>query len=60
MLEVKDLRIHFHSAPEGHDAVKGISFSVGDGEIIGMVGESGSGEDRNCHGSQRPSSSRRC
>lgn len=39
MLEVKDLRIHFHSAPEGHDAVKGISFSVGDGEIIGMVGE---------------------
>ncbi len=44
MLEVKDLRVHFCSAPEGHDAVKDISFSVGDGEIIGMVGESGSGK----------------
>ena len=28
MLEVKDLRVHFRSAPEGKDAVKGISFSV--------------------------------
>ena len=44
MLEVKDLRVHFHSAPEGKDAVKGISFSVADQAIIGLVGESGSGK----------------
>lgn len=44
MLEVKDLRVHFHSAPEGHDAVKGISFSVAERAIIGLVGESGSGK----------------
>lgn len=34
MLEVKDLRVHFRSAPEGKDAVKGISFSVADRAII--------------------------
>ena len=44
MLEVKDLRVHFHSAPEGKDAVKGISFSVADRAIVGLVGESGSGK----------------
>ena len=44
MLEVKDLRVHFRSAPEGKDAVKGISFSVADQAIIGLVGESGSGK----------------
>ena len=44
MLEVKDLRVHFRSAPEGKDAVKGISFSVADRAIIGLVGESGSGK----------------
>ena len=44
MLEVKDLRVHFRSAPEGKDAVKGISFSVADQAIVGLVGESGSGK----------------
>lgn len=44
MLEVKDLRIHFRSASEGHDAVKGISFSMEERSIVGLVGESGSGK----------------
>ncbi len=44
MLEVKDLRIHFHNALPERNAVDGVSFSVPEGGIIGLVGESGSGK----------------
>lgn len=44
MLEVDRLSIHFADRGEEQEVVRGISFSVQDGEIVGIVGESGSGK----------------
>jgi ABC-type dipeptide/oligopeptide/nickel transport system ATPase component len=49
MLEVKNLSTYFY--PEGREvrAVDDVSFSVGRGEVLGILGESGSGKSTVAH-----------
>ena len=44
LVEVKDLHVSFSNAGETVAALKGISFSIHEGEILSLVGESGSGK----------------
>ena len=42
MLEIRDLHVKFHN--RDREAVAGVSFTIENGEILGLVGESGTGK----------------
>ncbi|WP_406235200.1 ABC transporter ATP-binding protein [Nocardia sp. NBC_01009] len=44
LLEVTDLRVSFPSEEGRIDAVRGVNYTVSDGEVLAIVGESGSGK----------------
>ncbi|MEO0509449.1 MAG: ABC transporter ATP-binding protein [Verrucomicrobiota bacterium] len=49
LLEVKDLRIAFHSRGETNEVVHGVNFSVeAGGKTVAILGESGSGKSVSC------------
>lgn len=44
LLEVSDLRVSFPGEEGRIDAVRGVTYTVSDGEVLAIVGESGSGK----------------
>ena len=49
ILSVKDLSVGFHTYRGDIKAVRGVTFGVGEGEIVGIVGESGCGKSVTAH-----------
>lgn len=44
LLEIKNLHVHYITKEATYKAVNGISFSIGRGETLGLVGETGAGK----------------
>src|SRR5688572_11614194 len=49
LLDVNDLKVHFHTRNGVVKAVDGISFSVESGKTVAIIGESGSGKSVACY-----------
>jgi oligopeptide/dipeptide ABC transporter ATP-binding protein len=47
-LEVRDLTVTFPGSDGPLEIIRGVSFSVREGEVLGIVGESGSGKTMTC------------
>ena len=49
LLDVKDLKVHFHTRNGVVKAVDGVSFSLSEGKTTAIIGESGSGKSVACY-----------
>ncbi len=53
VLNIEDLKMQFRFQDGVVRAVDGVSFTVGEGEVLGLVGESGSGKSMTCRSIMR-------
>lgn len=53
LLSVRGLRTHFQLKERTVEAVNGVSFEMGDQEILGLIGESGCGKSATCRSLMR-------
>lgn len=53
LLSVRGLRTHFKLKDRTVEAVNGVSFEIGESEILGLIGESGCGKSATCRSLMR-------